>query len=66
MEFARGHFMSKFEIRRAVAGDIVRLSRLREELWPESSAGEHAVEIAEILAGKWRSALPRGSVRWEA
>jgi aminoglycoside 6'-N-acetyltransferase I len=50
--------MADFQIRLAELSDIPQLSRLREALWPESSAEEHAGELAQILAGKIPSILP--------
>ena len=44
--------------RLAQSSDIPQLSRLREALWPESSADEHASELAQIIAGKVPSILP--------
>ena len=50
--------MANFEIRLARPSDVPPLSRLREALWPESSAEEHAAELAQILAGNSHSILP--------
>jgi aminoglycoside 6'-N-acetyltransferase I len=47
-----------FRIRLAREQDCVPLSRLREALWPESTAEEHAQELALILAGKRIGTLP--------
>jgi len=38
--------------------DIERLSRLREDLWPESPASEHARELTSLFAGTLNGALP--------
>ena len=45
-------------IRPAQPPDIPALSRLREALWPESPAIEHASELARIITGKIPSILP--------
>jgi aminoglycoside 6'-N-acetyltransferase I len=45
-------------IRLAQPADCQELARLREALWPESSAGEHARELAPILNGEISSTLP--------
>lgn len=45
-------------IRPAQVSDIPELSSLREALWPESSADDHASELAQIIAGKIPSILP--------
>jgi aminoglycoside 6'-N-acetyltransferase I len=45
-------------IRVAVASDRKQLARLFEALWPESSAEEHAPELALILEGKQQGNLP--------
>jgi aminoglycoside 6'-N-acetyltransferase I len=50
--------MADFQIRLAELSDIPQLSRLREALWPESSAEEHAGELAQIVAGKIPAILP--------
>ena len=42
----------------ARAGDPEQLARLREALWPESSAEEHAKELPGILAGKGFRTMP--------
>src|SRR6516164_5383695 len=39
-------------IRPAHASDLDQLARLREALWPQSSAEEHAQELRLILEGK--------------
>lgn len=45
-------------IRLAQRADSDPLSRLRHALWPESSAADHAAELAQILAGKPLGILP--------
>lgn len=46
------------QIRPASPGDLGQLAPLREALWPDSSAAEHALELAAILAGKPPGILP--------
>lgn len=48
----------QIHIRPAKAADLDQLSRLREALWPETLAAEHAREIEPILAGKTPGAMP--------
>lgn len=50
--------MSQTHIRPAVPLDCERLARLREALWPESSAEQHAAELASIIRTKQNGALP--------
>lgn len=50
--------MSHISIRFAEASDIPNLARMREALWPVSSAEEHAQELALILSGKFPSVMP--------
>lgn len=50
--------MHSTAIRLAQPSDRDPLSRLRHALWPESSAADHAVELAQILAGKPLGILP--------
>jgi aminoglycoside 6'-N-acetyltransferase I len=45
-------------VRLAEASDCNELARMRVELWPESSAEEHAEELTLILAGKFPSLMP--------
>jgi aminoglycoside 6'-N-acetyltransferase I len=45
-------------IRLAEESDSKPLSRLREALWPESTAVEHGKEIAAILAGTYNGTMP--------
>ena len=45
-------------VRPARPGDLEQLARLREALWPESTAAEHARELTSILAGKSPGILP--------
>lgn len=42
----------------ARAGDREQLARLREALWPESSAEEHAKELLGILDGEGFGTMP--------
>ena len=39
-------------VRQAKPADRDQLARLREALWPEASADEHAREVEPILAGE--------------
>jgi aminoglycoside 6'-N-acetyltransferase I len=50
--------MSAIRIRLAAPSDCEQLSRLREALWPESSAEEHQKELASLLVEKQNGALP--------
>src|ERR1044072_7439028 len=45
-------------IRRAKPADCDQLSRLREKLWPEASATEHARELEPVLAGQTPGSMP--------
>ena len=45
-------------IRQARAADCDRLAQLREALWPNTSAAEHARELEPILAGNTPGAMP--------
>ena len=45
-------------IRPAIPEDCDQLARLREALWPETSAAEHARELAPILGGNTPGAMP--------
>jgi len=45
-------------IRQAQPADCDRLAQLRQALWPETSAAEHARELEPILAGNTPSAMP--------
>jgi aminoglycoside 6'-N-acetyltransferase I len=49
--------MDEIHIRLALPPDCEQLSRLRETLWPESSAAEHKNEIASILARRYNGAM---------
>jgi aminoglycoside 6'-N-acetyltransferase I len=49
---------AKSSVRPAEAGDLHQLACLRETLWPESTASEHAQELALILAGKPPTTMP--------
>ncbi|MEX2180956.1 MAG: aminoglycoside 6'-N-acetyltransferase [Gemmatimonadaceae bacterium] len=44
-------------IRRATAADLPAWSALRAQLWPDETAGEHAVEAAQILTAGDTDAL---------
>jgi aminoglycoside 6'-N-acetyltransferase I len=48
----------KATVRMARTGDRQQLARLREALWPESSAEDHAKELLEILNGKGLGTMP--------
>jgi aminoglycoside 6'-N-acetyltransferase I len=45
-------------IRLVQPADCIQLARLREALWPKSSAEEHAQEVASILNGDACSTMP--------
>ena len=45
-------------VRAARGEDREQLARLREALWPESSAVEHGKELLEILEGKGFGTMP--------
>lgn len=45
-------------IRQATPSDRDQLSRLREALWPETPAAEHARELEPILAGDIPGSVP--------
>jgi aminoglycoside 6'-N-acetyltransferase I len=48
----------EFQIREAKPTDRDQLARLREALWPDTSAEEHARELEPILAGKTPGLMP--------
>jgi aminoglycoside 6'-N-acetyltransferase I len=48
----------KVHIRRAKPADGDQLARLREALWPETSATEHARDLEPILAGETPGSMP--------
>jgi aminoglycoside 6'-N-acetyltransferase I len=50
--------VKQFHIRAARPADRDPLARLRHALWPESSAEDHARELALVLAGKAPGILP--------
>ena len=50
--------MSAIRIRLAAPLDCEQLSRLRQALWPESSAEEHRNELAAVLGSKQNRTLP--------
>ena len=50
--------MSAIRIRVAAPSDCELLSRLREALWPESSAEDHGKELASLLAAMQNGTLP--------
>ena len=50
--------MSEICIRPARPPDCVQLARLREALWPDSTAEEHARELAPILEGTAPLTMP--------
>jgi aminoglycoside 6'-N-acetyltransferase I len=50
--------VSGARVRLAQPSDREQLARLRAELWPESSAEEHARELVAIFAGTFWGALP--------
>src|SRR5436305_15258927 len=45
-------------VRQARPTDRDQLARLREALWPETSAKEHALELEPILAGETPGSMP--------
>lgn len=45
-------------VRQAKPADRDQLARLREALWPETSAEEHARELEPILAGETPGSMP--------
>jgi aminoglycoside 6'-N-acetyltransferase I len=45
-------------IRSAEPRDIAELATLCHSLWPESTANDHALELAPLLAGKPKGSLP--------
>ena len=50
--------MEQLIIRRAAPRDCAALGAMRHALWPDSSAQEHAVELAPFLEGEPRGTLP--------
>jgi aminoglycoside 6'-N-acetyltransferase I len=50
--------MSHVFVRLAQLSDRDQLARMREALWPNASAEEHAGELTEILEGKAVTTLP--------
>jgi len=50
--------MAVHSIRLAQPSDLPHIALLRAALWPESSAEEHARELASILAGEVPGTLP--------
>ena len=58
--------MSEICIRPARPSDRAQLARLREALWPDSSAEEHARELAPILGGAASLTMPRINLVAEA
>jgi len=50
--------MSEIRVRAAVPPDSEPLARLREGLWPESSAAEHARELRSLLAEQRHGTMP--------
>lgn len=50
--------MSDIRIRLAQPSDRDQLAHLREALWPQSSAEEHARELTQILEGKALLTMP--------
>ena len=46
------------QIRQAKPTDLDQLARLREALWPKTSATEHARELQPILAGETPGSMP--------
>lgn len=50
--------MSEVRIRAATPADCEQLSRLRESLWPDSPAEEHAKELVLFLAERKSGTMP--------
>ena len=50
--------MVDVQIRPATPSDRDRLARLREALWPETPAADHARELEPILAGETPGSMP--------
>ncbi len=50
--------MAEIRIRPAGPSDCIELARLREALWPDSSAEEHARELAPILETRASLTMP--------
>jgi aminoglycoside 6'-N-acetyltransferase I len=50
--------VSEVWIRAATPADCEQLSRLRKALWPESSAEEHARELASLLKERKNGTMP--------
>src|SRR5512143_48179 len=49
---------SDIDIRPAHPSDLDQLARLREALWPKTSASEHSRDLAPILAGNTPGNMP--------
>ena len=50
--------MDDVQIRLARPTDCAPLALLRESLWPECSAADHAEELSSILAGEYNGTMP--------
>jgi aminoglycoside 6'-N-acetyltransferase I len=50
--------MPDIHVRLAQPSDRAALARLREALWPESSAEEHSLQLESMLAGDSLATLP--------
>ena len=50
--------MSDICVRLAQLSDRDQLARMREALWPKTSAEEHARELTQILEGKAPVTMP--------
>ena len=50
--------MSEVRIRTATPADCHQLSSLREALWPESSAKQHAIELTSLVTEKKNGTMP--------
>jgi aminoglycoside 6'-N-acetyltransferase I len=48
----------KVVVRQAIPSDRDQLAQLREALWPETPAEEHARELGPILAGETPGSMP--------
>lgn len=47
-----------FRVRLATLADVVQLTPMRHELWPESPASHHAAELTAVLGGRSHRVYP--------
>jgi aminoglycoside 6'-N-acetyltransferase I len=52
------HGVEHLAVRRAEPSDATELALMCHELWPETSAEDHARELAPLLAGRPKGTLP--------